>query len=155
MVDFDQIMEMIYNGYVLELLKGQGVFEDLLFDFGVMLLVFVLEFGFWVFNFYIGLGKNKFLLYYDEIYSLFMMLEGRKCFILFFFDQSDCMYFYSFFSLWVLLENCVVDSCIDCQSFDLLSFLKFNQVRGVVGWLEEGQVLFILVGIWYFIEVEG
>ena len=155
MADFDQIMETTHNGYALEPLKGQGVSEDLPPDFGVTLPAFVPESGFRVSNLYIGPGKNKSLLHYDETHSLLMMLEGRKRFILFSPDQSDCMYPYSPFSLRALLENRVVDSRIDCQSPDLLSFPKLNQARGVAGWLEEGQALFIPAGTWHFIEAEG
>ncbi len=155
MMDFDQIMNTTHNGYALEPLKGQGISDDLPSDLGVSLPAFVPDSGFRVSNLYIGPGQNKSLLHYDETHSLLMMLEGRKRFILFSPDQSDYMYPYSPFSLRALLENRVVDSRIDCQSPDLESFPKLNRAKGVVGWLEEGQALFIPAGTWHFIEAEG
>lgn len=155
MADFDHLMETTHNGYALEPLKGQGVSGDLPSEFSVALPSFIPESGFRVSNLYIGPGGNKSLLHYDETHSLLMMLEGRKRFILFSPDQSDCMYPYSPFSLKALLENRVVDSRIDCQNPDLKSFPKLNQAKGLSGWLEEGQALFIPAGTWHFIEAEG
>ncbi|WP_286219875.1 cupin-like domain-containing protein [Marinobacter apostichopi] len=155
MTDFDQVMATTQDGYALEPLRGQGVSQDLPPELSVSLPAFVPESGFRVSNLYIGPGKNKSLLHYDETHSLLMMLEGRKRFILFSPDQSECMYPYSPFSLKALLENRVVDSRIDCQDPDLVSFPKLNQAAGLTGWLEEGQALFIPAGTWHFIEAEG
>ncbi|MBW4933389.1 cupin-like domain-containing protein [Marinobacter sp. F4206] len=155
MPDFNQVMETTQNGYALEPLKGQGVSGDLPPEIDVSLPPFVPESGFRVSNLYIGPGQNKSLLHYDETHSLLMMLEGRKRFILFSPDQSDCMYPYSPFSLKALLENRVVDSKVDCQEPDFIRFPKLSQAKGLSGWLEEGQALFIPAGTWHFIEAEG
>lgn len=155
MPDFDQVMQTTQNGYALEPLKGQGVSGDLPSDVRVSLPPFVPESSFRVSNLYIGPGKNKSLLHYDETHSLLMMLEGRKRFILFSPDQSDCMYPYSPFSLKALLENRVVDSKVDCQAPDFTKFPKLGSAKGLSGWLEEGQALFIPAGTWHFIEAEG
>ncbi|MBW7470047.1 cupin-like domain-containing protein [Marinobacter sp. M216] len=155
MPDFDQVMETTQNGYALEPLRGQGVSGDLPQEIDVSLPPFVPESRFRVSNLYIGPGQNKSLLHYDETHSLLMMLEGRKRFILFSPDQSDCMYPYSPFSLKALLENRVVDSKIDCQNPDFSRFPKLSQAKGLSGWLEEGQALFIPAGTWHFIEAEG
>lgn len=155
MTDFDQIMGTTQNGYALEPLKGQGVSQDLPDAISVELPKFVRESGFRVSNLYIGPGKNKSLLHYDETHSLLMMLEGHKRFILFPPDQSGSMYPYSPFSLKALLENRVVDSKIDSQNPNLELYPKLRNARGVSGWLEEGQALFIPAGTWHFIEAEG
>lgn len=155
MAEFDEVMRTTGNGYALEPLKGRGVSEDLPNDVSVALPAFVPESRFRVSNLYIGPGKNKSLLHYDETHSLLMMLEGRKRFILFAPEQSDCMYPYSPFSLRALLENRVVDSKIDCQKLDLEAFPKLSNAKGITGWLEEGQALFIPAGTWHFIEAEG
>lgn len=155
MPDFDQVMEATRDGYALEPLRGRGVSEDLPSSIAVSLPAFVPEDGFRVSNLYIGPGQNKSLLHYDETHSLLMMLEGRKRFILFSPDQSRCMYPYSPFSLRALLENRVVDSRVDCQHPDFSVHPKLRQAQGVVGWLEEGQALFIPAGTWHFIEAEG
>ncbi|WP_417531862.1 cupin-like domain-containing protein [Marinobacter lipolyticus] len=153
--DFNQVMETTHDGYALEPLKGRGVSEDLPPGIAVDLPAFVPESGFRVSNLYIGPGKNKSLLHYDETHSLLMMLEGRKRFILFSPDQSDYMYPYSPFSLRALLENRVVDSKIDCENPDLSHHPKLRMAKGLTGWLEEGQALFIPAGTWHFIEAEG
>lgn len=155
MMDFNQVMETTHDGYALEPLKGRGVSDDLPPSISVSLPAFVPESGFRVSNLYIGPGKNKSLLHYDETHSLLMMLEGRKRFILFSPDQSGCMYPYSPFSLRALLENRVVDSRVDCQNPDFSQHPKLRSAQGVVGWLEEGQALFIPAGTWHFIEAEG
>ncbi|ROQ42880.1 cupin-like protein [Marinobacter sp. 3-2] len=155
MEDFDEVMNTTGNGYALEPLRGQGVSDDLPAGLSVTLPSFIPESAFRVSNLYIGPGKNKSLLHYDETHSLLMMLEGRKRFILFPPDQSDCMYPYSPFSIRALLENRVVDSKIDCQNPDVKRFPKLGQAHGITGWLEEGQALFIPAGTWHFIEAEG
>lgn len=152
---FDAIMETTGDGYALEPLRGRGVAEDMPSAISVTLPPFIPESGFRVSNLYIGPGKNKSLLHYDETHSLLMMFEGRKRFILFPPEQSDCMYPYSAFSLRALLENRVVDSKIDCQNPDLALYPKLSQAKGISGWLEEGQALFIPAGTWHFIEAEG
>ncbi len=153
--DFSQVMEDTHDGYALEPLKGRGVSEDLPPDVSVDLPAFVPESGFRVSNLYIGPGGNKSLLHYDETHSLLMMLEGRKQFILFSPDQSGCMYPYSPFSLRALLENRVVDSRVDCANPDFSLHPKLKMAKGLAGWLEEGQALFIPAGTWHFIEAEG
>lgn len=155
MKEFDEVMNTTGNGYALEPLRGQGVSDDLPSSLSVTLPSFIPESAFRVSNLYIGPGKNKSLLHYDETHSLLMMLEGRKRFILFPPDQSECMYPYSPFSIRALLENRVVDSKIDCQNPDVKRFPKLNQAQGITGWLEEGQALFIPAGTWHFIEAEG
>lgn len=155
MMDFNQVMETTHDGYALEPLRGRGVSDDLPPSISVSLPAFVPESGFRVSNLYIGPGKNKSLLHYDETHSLLMMLEGRKRFILFSPDQSGCMYPYSPFSLRALLENRVVDSRVDCQNPDFSQHPKLRNAQGVAGWLEEGQALFIPAGTWHFIEAEG
>ncbi|MEX2475931.1 cupin-like domain-containing protein [Marinobacter sp.] len=155
MPDFDEVMETTHNGYALEPLKGRGVSEDLPGDLSVSLPGFVPESGFRVSNLYIGPGQNTSLLHYDETHSLLMMLEGRKRFILFSPEQSGSMYPYSPFSLRALLENRVVDSRVDCQNPDFSLYPKLKHAKGVTGWLEEGQALFIPAGTWHFIEAEG
>lgn len=155
MLDFNQVMETTHDGYALEPLRGRGVSDDLPPSISVSLPAFVPESGFRVSNLYIGPGKNKSLLHYDETHSLLMMLEGRKRFVLFSPDQSGCMYPYSPFSLRALLENRVVDSRVDCQNPDFSQHPKLRNAQGLVGWLEEGQALFIPAGTWHFIEAEG
>lgn len=155
MSDFNEVMETTHNGYALEPLLGHGVSEDLPADISVTLPAFVPDTGFRVSNLYIGPGQNKSLLHYDETHSLLMMLEGRKRFILFSPDQSDCMYAYSPFSLKAIRENRVVDSKIDCQNPDFTAFPKLSRARGLAGWLEDDQALFIPAGTWHFIEAEG
>ncbi|SFM53992.1 cupin-like domain-containing protein [Marinobacter zhejiangensis] len=152
---FNQVMETTHDGYALEALRGRGVSEDLPAQLSVDLPAFVPESRFRVSNLYIGPGKNKSLLHYDETHSLLMMLEGRKRFILFSPDQSDCMYPYSPFSLKALLENRVVDSRINSEDPDLERFPKLRESKGVSGWLEEGDALFIPAGTWHYIEAEG
>lgn len=153
--DFNEVMETTHDGYALEPLRGRGVSEDLPPDISVDLPAFVPESGFRVSNLYIGPGQNKSLLHYDETHSLLMMLEGRKRFILFSPDQSSYMYPYSPFSLRALLENRVVDSRVDCESPDFSRHPKLQMAKGLTGWLEEGQALFIPAGTWHFIEAEG
>ena len=155
MSTFDKIMETTRDGYALEPLRGRGVSGDLPSGIEVTLPSFIPDSGFRVSNLYIGPGTNKSLLHYDETHSLLMMFEGRKRFILFPPEQSDCMYPYSAFSLRALLENRVVDSKIDCQNPDLKTYPKLGQAKGISGWLEEGQALFIPAGTWHFIEAEG
>ncbi|MBZ2167872.1 cupin-like domain-containing protein [Marinobacter sp. F4216] len=155
MDDFDQMMETTHDGYALEPLKGRGVSDDLPPEIDVSLPPFVPEEGFRVSNLYVGPGKNTSLLHYDETHSLLMMLEGRKRFILFSPEQSDCMYAYSPFSLKAIRENRVVDSKVNCAAPDLESFPKLGQARGLAGWLEEGQALFIPAGTWHYIQAEG
>ncbi|GAA0839785.1 cupin-like domain-containing protein [Marinobacter szutsaonensis] len=155
MSTFDKIMDTTGDGYALEPLRGDGVSADLPSDIEVTLPSFIPDSGFRVSNLYIGPGTNKSLLHYDETHSLLMMFEGRKRFILFPPEQSDCMYPYSAFSLRALLENRVVDSKIDCQNPDLETYPKLGQAKGISGWLEEGQALFIPAGTWHFIEAEG
>lgn len=152
---FNEIMETTHDGYALEALKGRGVSNDLPQDLAVDLPAFVPESRFRVSNLYIGPGRNKSLLHYDETHSLLMMLEGRKRFILFPPDQSDCMYPYSPFSLKALLENRVVDSRINSENPDFEKFPKLGKAKGISGWLEEGQALFIPAGTWHYIEAEG
>ncbi|QSP93692.1 cupin-like domain-containing protein [Marinobacter salinisoli] len=153
--DFNDIMETTHDGYALEPLKGRGVSGDLPSEIQVSLPRFVPETGFRVSNLYVGPGKNTSLLHYDETHSLLMMLEGRKRFILFSPEQSDCMYAYSPFSLRAIRENRVVDSQVNCVEPDLKSFPKLGQARGLAGWLEEGQALFIPAGTWHYIQAEG
>lgn len=155
MTQFDELIATSGDGYALEPLRGRGVSEDLPADLSVDLPAFIDEASFRVSNLYIGPGKNKSLLHYDETHSLLMMLEGRKRFVLFPPNQSDCMYAYSPFSLRALLENRVVDSRIDCEKPDFNNFPKLAKARGISGWLEEGQALFIPAGTWHFIEAEG
>lgn len=155
MTDFDRVMETTQDGYALEPLLGRGVSGDLPASIAVTLPAFVPESGFRVSNLYIGPGKNKSLLHYDETHSLLMMLEGRKRFILFSPDQSGYMYPYSPFSLRALLENRVVDSQVDCNHPDFRLHPKLRRANGIAGWLEEGQALFIPAGTWHFIEAEG
>ncbi|WP_085680486.1 MULTISPECIES: cupin-like domain-containing protein [Marinobacter] len=155
MTEFDAIMRTNGNGYAQEPLRGRGVSEELPDGVSVSLPAFVPESCLRVSNLYIGSGGNTSLLHYDETHSLLMMLEGRKRFILFPPDQSDCMYPYSPFNIRALLENRVVDSKIDCQKLDLEAFPKLGNAKGITGWLEEGQALFIPAGTWHFIEAEG
>lgn len=155
MSDFDTIMNTTGNGYALEPLRGKGVSGDLPSAIDVSLPAFIPESTFRVSNLYVGPGGNKSLLHYDETHSLLMMLEGRKRFILFPPEQSRFMYAYSPFSLKALLENRVVDSRIDCQSPDFQQFPELARAKGISGWLEEGQALFIPAGTWHFIEAEG
>ncbi|MCG7199643.1 cupin-like domain-containing protein [Marinobacter pelagius] len=155
MDEFDQAMNTSQDCYALEPLKGKGVSEDLPGDVSVDLPAFVSEDNFRVSNLYIGPGGNKSVLHYDETHSLLMMLEGRKRFILFPPEQTDCMYPYSPLSLTALLENRVVDSKIDCRELDLKAFPKLGEAKGLSGWLEDGEALFIPAGTWHFIEAEG
>jgi hypothetical protein len=155
MADFDELMRTNGNGYAQEPLRGRGVSEELPSEVSVSLPAFVPESRLRTSNLYIGPGTNTSLLHYDETHSLLMMLEGRKRFILFPPDQSECMYPYSPFNLRSLLENRVVDSKIDCSKLDFVKFPKLRRAKGISGWLEEGQALFIPAGTWHFIEAEG
>lgn len=155
MSEFDALLRTSADGYALEPLKGRGVSPDLPSTLNVELPAFISEEDFRVSNLYVGPGQNKSLLHYDENHSLLMMLEGRKRFILFPPEQSSHMYPYSPFSLKSILENRVVDSKVDCSSLDYEKYPNLLKAKGITGWLEEGQALFIPAGTWHFIEAEG
>ena len=153
--EFDEILNKSKDAYALEPLKGRGVAQSLPHDLKVELPRFIPEKGFRVSNLYVGPGSNASLLHFDETHSLLMMMEGRKRFILFPPSQSGKMYPYGILNLKALLENRVVDSRIDCSAVDLDRFPRLRQARGMSGWLEEGQALFIPAGTWHYIAAEG
>ncbi|WP_405219699.1 cupin-like domain-containing protein [Lentisalinibacter sediminis] len=155
LAEFDELLHGTGDGYALEPLKGRGVAQSFPEDLRVDLPAFVPEEGFRVSNLYVGPGGNRSLLHYDETHSLLMMMEGRKRFILFPPSQSGLMYPYSFFNVRALLENRVVDSRVDCSAPDFERFPGLKRARGIAGWLEDGQALFIPAGTWHYIEAEG
>ncbi|XP_062507617.1 hypoxia-inducible factor 1-alpha inhibitor-like [Corticium candelabrum] len=94
----------------------------------------------------IAMGGNITPAHYDEQHNFFCQVEGRKRCILFHPDQFECLYPHP------VSHPCDRQSQVDFDRPDFSRFPKFKHVKGWETIVHPGEILYIPMYWWHYIE---
>jgi hypothetical protein len=107
-------------------------------------------------NLWAGAGDNHTLLHFDPWDGVLMLGQGYKRFILIPDTQTSKLQAYSALDFPALLKGKVLHSKISPLNVQKRYQKNFSKVEGVMqGDLNPGEMIFIPVGFWHYVESSG